>query len=402
MRIRSFCTALLLGILLFSIRAAAIEIDIKNYCNGSDDVDDTTCIGQWLQAGRASLASKLYASPGTYLYSGSGAIYSGLNLECAGTKRTVFKNVGGNGTLLAATANVKDVRIRRCGFDVNGNPTDFLAVISINPPVSEPSTNILLRHNRIYDSTIPGAISDQQRQYILLLNCQRCTIEYNRLSEGGRIKVGRPGKQLVIRKNSVSNANDNAITVVDIGSGVSQDIVVEENRILAPKGVGIFLGADGENETSASLTTRNVRVEANTIHGDWQTACILGTLPAIAEKIAIRKNTCTKTAVNAFSSAGISVRRTNGSPPRAKAIVVEDNKVTFAGAPSGTPALDVGGIVFTGNYIGVRVTNNEVRNVGPRAIRFRVADVQNAAVMSNTMVGGDLVIEGIVQGTVQQ
>ena len=375
-------------------------IDLATYCNGTDAVDDSACIRSWIEAGHTS-GSKLFASNGTYLYRETMPLYSGLSLACQHPWLTQFKNIGGTGVFLTAATEVSDVEIGSCGFDVNGNPANFLAVINVNPGTPARSQRIRVRANRFHDSAIPGRMSAAQRQYILLLNCDDCRVENNRLSEGGRIKIGRPGSKLIVRENLVENANDNAITVVDIGAGVSEDILVEGNRVIGPRGVGIFFGADGEDQTTVGLTTRKIRVSGNQIQGDWITACILGLLPAIADDIRITNNRCVKTGTCGLFPAGISIRRTEGATTRATNIVVHNNTIesSISWIAGSLPPLDMGGIFVGGLHDGVRVTDNKITRVGPRAIFFHSsADVTSATVTGNIMTGGNLMVNGTVTG----
>lgn len=377
------------------------QIELSVYCNNSQAADHTECISAWIDAGRQAPDRTLRGSPGAYFYRDPIVPYSGMHLECAGADQTTFRNIGGasKGIFLKAASPVNDVRIEKCGFDVNGSTVDFLAIIDISPDDAAPSSNIRVRKNRMYDSAIPGGMSAAQRQYILLINCNNCQVEENHLTEGGRIKVGRPGRQITIRKNIVEHANDNAITVADIDNGISENITVEDNRIVAPKAIGVFFGADGDLQVSPSLTARNVRVENNRIEGDWSTACILGRLPANSTKIRVLTNTCVKTGPAANYSAGIVIKRTDGPHEPASNIRVERNVVSGVAA-SGTASLDYGGVFFTGRHTDVRITRNEIRNVGARAIFLRDT-LTDARILQNILTGGTLQIAGLVQGQVQ-
>ena len=381
-------------------RRSAATISLGSYCNGSDLIDDTSCIAKWVAAGNASPGSLLFAPAGTYLYHDGDLMYSGMHVRCASPKSVTFKNIGGNGSLFWSEKPVHDVRIDNCGFDVNGNPANFLAVIWINFASSEFAQNIRVTNNRIRDGTIPGLTSANQRQYITLLNCSDCSAEKNHLSEGGRIKMGRPGRSLRIKGNRVEEANDNAITVVDVGGGTSEDISISDNVIVSPKAVGIFFGADGESQTAPSLTTRRVRVYNNQIRGDWTTACILGTLPANASDIRVNHNTCLKTGTAGPYQAGIVIRRTNQAQHPATNITVDSNHVGADGClAAGAPApLDYGGVFFSGLHDTVRVASNEITNVGPRAMYFYSVNITQANVTHNTWIGGTRIITGSMTG----
>jgi hypothetical protein len=396
--------AAFIALLIFSSIAAsespAPRISLADYCNGSDELDDTACLASWFEAGRNAPDKMLFAPPGTYLYQETLTLYSRMHLECTSPNATVFKRAGGSGILFAAQQAVHNIIVKGCGFDVNGSHTDFLAIISVNPADVIPSSRIVVEGNRMYDSAILGQISSEQRQYILLLNCDGCRVEGNRLSEGGRIKVGRPGRNIVIRKNVVDNANDNAITVVDVGAGLSEDILVQSNEITRPKAIGIFFGADGEAQTNESLTLRNIRIVQNRILGDWTTACILGTLPSIARTVLLKENTCTKTGVAGAFQAGIVIKRTNDAAQRARKVEVEFNRVLASPAFDTTVApLDMGGFLVMGAYEGLTVRRNAVVRVGPRAIYLHGVDAHDAKINHNVLTGGTLIIEGSVEGS---
>jgi hypothetical protein len=324
-----------------------------------------------------------------------------MQLQCA-SAGTIFRNNGGTGIFLVSPAALRDVTIENCSFDVNGSTENFLAVISINPTTVETSEHIRVRDNRFFDSAIAGARSEQQRQYVLIINCRYCLVEGNRLSEGGRIKIGQPGQYVVVRKNQIDNANDNAITVVDAGAGVSHDIVIDSNVIRSPKGIGIFFGADGDAQNDRALTSRKITITHNSVVGDWLTSCILGTLPNLATHIVVAHNRCEKTGTSGQFATGITIRRTSAPREPAHEVKVEANTVFASGSAAlgSTPALDEGGIFVSGSYVRLEVNRNRVLHVGMRAIHLSSIDAEQSSVVHNVMAGGGLVIEGTVHGRV--
>jgi len=226
-------------------------------------------------------------------------------------------------------------------------------------------------------------------------------VKNNHLSEGGRIKVGRPGHDIVIEGDTVDQANDNAITVVDAGSNVSDHITIRNNLVRQPLAIGIFFGADGENEINPNLKTEHVEIQNNTIVGDWKLACIMGTLPAQARDFVIESNTCIKTGPTAQSATAIRMRRTNivNAPPASK-VRIHQNHALAQGVDPAATSLDFGGVFFDGTWDDVRVTNNAVTNVSSRAMYFRGC-ITRARILNNQIVGGQIQIEGKVQGLVQ-
>jgi hypothetical protein len=302
------------------------------------------------------------------------------------------------GVFLSADSTVNDVRVENCTFDVNGNETNFLAVIDISPDYPDASTNIVVRRNRIYDGQLPGKTSKCQRQYILLINCHYCRVENNHLTEGGRIKIGQPGEHLTVVGNTVEDANDNAISVVDVNNTVSFDIVIERNVIRRPLQIGIFVGADGDTLNRPLMTTNDVRVEANRVEGDWVQACIFARLPAHSKTIRILRNTCIKTGKGAQSSAGIRVKRTDDAVAASYDLRIEHNQL--AGTSTELPALDAG-IFFSEVHDEVKVSNNQIVNIGSRAMLFK-GEVTHAKIVGNTIGAAEIQVWGHIQGQVQQ
>jgi hypothetical protein len=399
-RIAALLRPFLLLALIGSARGPA-PVQLSAFCVANDSGDDTGCIRAWVAAATA-VGATLAGSPGTYNYNAKVGLVSDVHLVCATNHRTRFRNTGGSALFFEAMTDVQNVHIEGCDFDVNGNPTNFLTVIGINPGTPTRSRKVEILNNRFYDSKITGRMSAAQRQYVLLLNCDFCSVIGNRLTEGGRIKVGRPGSDITIMDNRLENVNDNAITVVDNnGGGISARINITNNHIRNPKGVGIFFGVDGESETDPALVTRDVVIENNEIAGDWTTACILGTLPATASGVKILRNKCSKTGQCGDFAAGIALKRANNSTVRATTILIDNNEVeSSVGWIAGQLApLDMGGVFISGLFDNLTVTNNRVTSVGTRAIYFTPsADVTNATVTNNTMKGGTLRITGTVAG----
>jgi hypothetical protein len=384
---------------LLSAPAQPADIFLSNFCTPADAVDATACLQDWIAAGAAEPARRLIAHAGTFVYKNSMNMYTGMRLRCAGSSATTFRrHEDASATFLTSAVAVNHVLIEDCGFDAAGSTEDFLAFISLNPGETQRSSQIVVRRNRFFDRPILGSMSLQQRQYIALLNCQECTVTNNHLSEGGRIKVGRPGKDLTIRNNRIEHANDNAITVVDIGTGLSEGIVIADNVVLMPRGIGIFIGADGETQADPALATKSVQVTGNTIEGHWITACIAATLPNVARDIRVNGNTCRSIGVSPPFATGIMVRRTNGTPLRAERIHVEDNRILTT-MTSGFP-LDHGGISVSGRYSDFRIRRNVITRVSTVGIRFGPGvDIQQARITDNVITGGTLSIPPTIQGT---
>lgn len=377
---------------LFWVGAAFATQDVlslSDFCNGEDMGDDTACIREWIDKTQVTGSKDLYVPPGTYFYSSSVPLHSGIHIRCAGPGIAVFRNNGGvAGNFFFTNTAIKDVIVENCGFDVNGGVAEFLSVIGANA-TDGPNKNIRIRGNRIYDSAILGGRSAQQRQYILFLPCEECWIEDNHLSEGGRIKIGRPGKRLFIRNNIIDKVNDNAITTAQTGNATSSEIHIEDNVIRDPLGSGIHFSADGERQTDPMLTTLNVHVSRNIVTGDWGSFCIVGILPANAGKVHVVNNICTKTGTRGRFSAGILIKRVNGTDiPLAKDVLIGFN--TVAGAAGGI--LPNGGIFISGSQKGIRVIGNHVRDIGSLAIRLRVGDLEDVVVSNNILTGGAILI----------
>ena len=80
----------------------ATALDVADYCNGQDTLNDPACINTWV--GDAFTQGRhLYASPGTYRYTSDTEMFSGFYLRCAHPLRNVFLRTGsGTQVLLLA------------------------------------------------------------------------------------------------------------------------------------------------------------------------------------------------------------------------------------------------------------------------------------------------------------
>ncbi len=343
-------------------------IDIKDFCDGHSNTDSTGCAQQWLQAAQEQ-GKHLYASAGIYTLSDSLNIFNNMHLRCESPK-TIFRKRGDRGSPHFTSVRygqpivpVRNVLIENCGFDMNGDQSNFASAIRLSQ-----AQHITLRDNRIFDSTgTRSDARDRQRQYVLILSAVDILIENNHLSEGGRIKLGQPGKRLVIRNNVLDFVNDNGITVVGVhtspwpdGSNVSEDILITGNRIIDPTVTGIFFGADGE-PNGINVIIRRVTIANNIISGPLS-ACIKGTLPDHASEILIAHNQCHHKipsfgwSDNQFNS-GIRLDRADNTTGEAKSITVIGNEI-HAKSPD---ILDLGAL-FVGGRVQVCQMDNIIRN----------------------------------------
>lgn len=290
--------------------------------------DHTCCIRAALRELRKRPENKrhLYVPKGVYVFSKSIEMFSGLHVRCANPQSVVFKSENASKWMVDGNlSEVSDISIERCSFDLNGTVANtrlgkFSSMISISAtgsitpesPAGEPFAvkGVTISGNKIFDSAHPGRMCSArrlQRQHILVLNAEKVLIEKNSLSEGGRIKFGRPGRQALIRDNVIRNVNDNGITIVDkdrdgeegVGRSVdgfkTSEIVIEGNRIYNPTVVGVFFGTDGQSSGDPKLGIERVLIRNNKIEGNFR-GCIRGTLQNTASKILILNNTCIKTA----------------------------------------------------------------------------------------------------------
>ncbi len=341
----------------------ADSLDLADYCDGTDELNDTTCIGTWIKAAKTA-GKDLYISSGTYMYTGGLLIFNGFHLQCSNPSIARFRAIGNAGALFVFLPNWgatgepwSDFSFENCGFDLNGSTVNFASVIAIGGG-AQPLKGLTIRGNVIYDSQHIGDMDvaySRQRQYIVATNVEDVIIEGNMLSGGGRIKTGGPGKRVVVRNNSLFNVNDNAITVVAGGSSLSEMILIENNVIVNPIGSGIFFGADGQAAGTAAMTVRDVTVRRNAVYGTFKTSCITGTLPNNAERIEISNNSCTKLdpSVAGSYTAGVSLGRNNTSPQNVVDVTVKDN--TIVGDYG-----NLAGIFTGGRFDNICVVDNSV------------------------------------------
>jgi hypothetical protein len=256
----------------------------------------------------------------------------------------VFKNVGGKSGptfcfQLIGSANppypepFTDILFDSVGFDMNGlDSGNFAGVVGVKG-ASQPATHITMRRLKVWDSVLGDAMftaRNRQRQYLIGLYVEDVLIENCDLSGGGRIKVGRPGKRMVVRNNVLRNVNDNAITFADSGQAatVNEDILVEGNSISNPIGSGIFIGADGERAGYAGKTFRNVMVRNNTIQGDFGTAGITLTTTDIFENIVVHDNIVRKTGSSGRFVVGIVLGTSEAISHPTRYVTIENNRVS--------------------------------------------------------------------------
>jgi hypothetical protein len=290
--------------------------------------DDTVAILKWLQAAERTQSSPTApydpacGSRCVYYLTAKGSsgplpLFNDTDLSCPnGPKQgTIFRNGGGTATGLSVMFQAKspdptDISVTGCGFDSNGwNGRDFLTVLNIKPGerqqgevINHKVSNIQIRDNRFFDSDPPGQAdcdlgqdecATLQRQYVVVLGVQNLRVENNRLSHGGRIKAGGhgQGRDMVIRDNRLNFINDNGITIVDRGKGITQDVHIINNEVNNAVGVGIFFGSDGEEFASTDgMALQRIAVRGNTISGAFNTAGIKVHLPPQAKSVLVRSN----------------------------------------------------------------------------------------------------------------
>jgi hypothetical protein len=344
-------------------------LDLADYCHGTDMEDDTSCMAQWLAAAHEQ-GQHLYASAGTYYYARAQAIFPGFHLQCASSTHVTFTALNNASNLFVLTADSgvtapepwQDVSIENCGFDLNGSTANFAGVIALKGDTA-PVQYVTVRGNRIFDSTMPGHMythHERQRQYIAILYAEDVLIEHNTLSEGGRIKAGRPGRRIVIRHNSLHNINDNAITVVDRGGRLSSDFLIEGNRITNPLGSGIFFGTDGQKAGTAATRLYDVTVRNNTITGYFQTACIMGVLPNNVARIYLLNNTCHKTdPPSSKFVVGIGLNRNNTAVRPVRDLTIHNNRI---GSDVPDAYGNTAGIMITDRFENLCLLENTITN----------------------------------------
>jgi len=328
--------------------------------------DDAVAVRKWLQQANQSKGVHLLAPPGVYYLSRvpgiSLPLYNNLRLHCADATTTIFKNTGRSATgttaFVSAETAPKNIRIENCGFDLNGwNRGDFSDVVIIRGDTQ--ARNIHIRGNNFFDSNPPGIegcdqdqdkCATRQRQYILVLNVKNVWIENNHLSGGGRIKAGRPGKNMYIRNNIIDFVNDNGITIVDVGKinddacisagrKITKNVEITGNTIINPVSSGIFFGVDGQITDDPGFETKNITIKGNKVSGFFTGAGIRGILPGGgAKNIYITNNDIESIRGSKFDTPknpnGIEIQRGNCAREAVSNLFINDNKVVVLGGQS--------------------------------------------------------------------
>jgi hypothetical protein len=397
--------------------------------------DDTDAIQRWLNT--ASPSVHLVAPAGIYFMSRARNLVSNTWLTCENPEQVIFKSTGRSkdtGKLFVSeniatpqAAVPEHMVIEQCGFDANGwNRSDFLSLISISGEQTpcrlnqcQAARDIHIQDNKFFDSMPPpqtdcdlnqDACATRQRHYILVTFVDGVWIENNHLSHGGRIKVGRPGRNMHILNNHLDFVNDNAITIVDtIGSMneqpcqhidcVTEHVVIMGNIITDTVSTGIFFGADGERNLHEQMILRDIKIAQNTITGFFDTG-IKGVLPATTDTISITNNVIHAERLrpwpeNKQDTYGISLSGTNfdtgtcttesESMSPATNITVAQNMVVT----SNQAAVHSGGIAFSRSTRGLDVVDNTVTisdgTIIERGIRFQEGTYWQVNLHANTV-----------------
>jgi len=336
----------------------ANSLDLADYCDGGDANPDDSCMSTWIAAAKAQ-GKHLYASAGTYIYTTiQSNLFSNFHMKCASNTAVTFKGSANtffiwSPSFITPGQPWSDISIEDCGFDMQDSISNFGSVITINPTVSG-TKNITIRGNRVFDSTQPGSMyveDTRQRQYIVILFSDDVLIENNNLSEGGRIKAGRPGNRIVIRNNTLFNINDNAITVVNfpLSGQISSHHLIEGNTVTNPLGSGVFFGADGESSGTTIMVTTDVTIRNNLIVGNFDFG-IIGTLPNRTARINIYGNIIIKNnapfSLGGLFNSGIALGRADNSVLPTQDITIRNNVVRTEGGAK----LELGGLFIKTNH----------------------------------------------------
>jgi hypothetical protein len=387
--------------------------------------DDTVAVRTWLQEADQPGGAILLAPPGIYYINqvelfGVGGVegsyslplYNDTRLRCADPNTTTFKNTGrpatGPGAMFRSAAPAPaNIVIEHCGFDWNGwNLQDFASALIIQPH-TEPEAvaqNIHIRHNKFFDSNLPGMegcdlnqdeCATRQRHHILVRRVDGVWIENNQMSGGGRIKTGGAGlgRNMYIRNNVLDFVNDNGITIVDTVAGVTEQVEITDNTITNPVSSGIFFGADGEpNGDVPGMILRNVTVARNHVSGFFHIG-IIGFLPESAADVQVVDNFVLSQRdrdirVGNHYVAGILIRRGNAAMVPATDIQVEGNTVMASGIHA---VFNVAGMPIQGPISELGIANNEVLCDGcgsiDQGIWLRLGAFENVEIRDNTVDG---------------
>jgi hypothetical protein len=372
------------------------SLSLAKYCNGSDTKDDSACIQAWINAGQAQ-RNHLYAPAGTYIVSRPIKLFNGIHMKCESNSATVFKNSNNVGTMFGMADKLgvtgepyEDISIENCGFDMNGTTANFATTLFIGGG-KDLAKNITIRGNKVFDSAQRGHMyvaRDRQRQYFVILGVEDVLIENNTLSEGGRIKAGRPGSRIVIRNNSLHNINDNGITVVNLGSNAASHYLIENNTIVNALGSSIFFGADGQKQGTEDMSVTDITIRGNKMSGN-QSNCIMGTLPNHAARIYVYGNECRKIGSTygyegRFDTGIAIIRNDTSTLPTIDVTIKNNSLIAEAGA-----WFENGGIFTKASIKNLCVVGNNVSNGTGTAILLHKSTT-TGKLTGNNLNGGKL------------
>jgi Pectate lyase superfamily protein len=215
-----------------------------------------------------------------------------------------------------------------------------------------------------------------QRMYIVLVNSTRAKVVRNILQQGGRIKIGQPGLDTEIVGNYVEDANDNAITAVNVAGQTSRRLLISGNTVRNASTAGIYLGSDSELDTGVVFD--QVVVSNNNVFGSMDNSCILVRLGGTA-------------------GGGLVI---DGNTLRSLGTGKTNNSIAIVAA--GDPGLSIGEVVVDGNTIkgsyssaGIACVRCQKTNITDNLITFTsngicgvsLTESSHITVASNEMYG---------------
>ena len=306
---------------------------------------NTTTLTAYIQAGITAVnvagGGVLYFPSGTYYLASALVFKTTVSLIGQGNGVSIIKGDGIIGNHINdESIALADIEITSLGFDWNGyNTANFGTALSMNSPSH---TRINVHHCRFFDSNYPGDATVKQRQGVFIGGAaESIWVQDNDCNHGARIKVGRGGKNVWINRNKLSFINDNAITMAMLGTvavplgDYSENVHIEDNTIINPKGCGVFVGADGATADDPAVYIKRLSISRNIILLD---SANVGSSPigvnfsvpaGGAEDVSIDNNITIKTSNSTASGNdnGIAVQSVNNMVGTVDRLSILDNKL---------------------------------------------------------------------------
>ena len=356
-----------------------------------------------------------FDQPGNYDIDAALLLRGGVSMQGLGARQTVIRGGKEVRSLLVPYRKdvaIEDLTIEAVGFDMAGyNERSYGGPIVLNMSNGNFIKRVRVRDCAFFDTNYPG--DDAVNQRLMFIDAAKSAwIEGNEFEHGIRIKIGGGGEDIWIVRNVLNFINDNAITMAMSGTleapgnEKTARVNIHDNLIRNPRGVGIFLGGDGDRYADPTMSMSSVIISRNIVEFDSQVTEGNGTrgiqilLPSGGSRdIVISDNIIIQNGRSHKMDRGIGLFAMRGTEHVHERIIVRDNVVSHP-QDGGAYAIYVSGGETT--LRNLTITGNILQGYGSSiALSSRgqmLTPVIRDNVVSQTSIGFRLIGDPFVSG----